>query len=163
MYGNLWYPGKSHRVIKHKYSQANSECTRWHFAFPLCCHSNDTRVPITNQPNSTQLGSTPTIPQRYIQVHAVVWKCGEGQTDTQTNRRPWPTYISLRLCFTRNVISDENVIQKWKCIDAVVVYVDRKMRTTPLHCAFCISSKGAHAFVCFCHHRGQPVLAGTSS
>jgi len=27
----------------------------------LCCHSNETRVPIINPPNSTQLEGTPTI------------------------------------------------------------------------------------------------------
>ena len=28
-------------------------------AFPLCCHSNATRAPITNPPNSAQLGGSP--------------------------------------------------------------------------------------------------------
>ena len=47
-------------------------------------HSNETLAPIANLPNSAQLKGTPTIPPRYIQVHAGVWECGEGQTDTQT-------------------------------------------------------------------------------
>jgi len=38
------------------YSSLN---TRWHFAFALCCHSNETRSPIANSPNSAQLGGTP--------------------------------------------------------------------------------------------------------
>ena len=42
------------------------------------------RVPTTNPPNSSQLDGTPTIPPTYIQVHVVLWKCGEGQTFTQT-------------------------------------------------------------------------------
>jgi len=50
----------------------------------VCCHSNKTRAPIANLPNSAQLVGTPTIPASYIRVHAVVWECGEGQTDTQT-------------------------------------------------------------------------------
>ena len=33
--------------------------TRWHFAFALCCHSNETRAAIANPPNSAQLGRTP--------------------------------------------------------------------------------------------------------
>jgi len=33
-------------------------------------------------PNSVQLEGTPTILPTYIQVHAVVWECGEGQTHT---------------------------------------------------------------------------------
>jgi len=32
----------------------------------------------------TQFTSS-TIPRSYIRVRAVVWECGEGQTDTQTN------------------------------------------------------------------------------
>jgi len=50
----------------------------------LCCHINKTRAPIANPPNSAQLEGTPTIPLSYIQVHAVVLECGEGQTDTRT-------------------------------------------------------------------------------
>jgi len=42
-------------------------------------------------PNSAQLQGTPTIPPSYIWVRAVVWECGEGQTDThidETHTRP---------------------------------------------------------------------------
>jgi len=39
---------------------------------------------VENPPNSAQLEGTPTIPPTYIRVRAVVWECGEGQTDTQT-------------------------------------------------------------------------------
>jgi len=28
--------------------------------------------------------ASPTIPSSYIRVHAVVWECSEGQTDTET-------------------------------------------------------------------------------
>jgi len=48
----------------------------------LCCHSNETRAPIANPPNNAQREGTPTIPPSYIRVRAVVWECGEGQTDT---------------------------------------------------------------------------------
>jgi len=60
--------------------------TRWHFAFGLCCHNNETRARIANPPNSAQLGGTPTTPPSCIRVRAVVWACGSGhrQTDTQT-------------------------------------------------------------------------------
>jgi len=50
----------------------------------LCCHSNETRPPTANPPNTAQLEGIPTIPPTYIRVRAVVWECGEGQTD----RRP---------------------------------------------------------------------------
>ena len=50
----------------------------------LSCHSNETRAPIANPPNSAQLEGTHTIPPTYIWVGAVVWECREGQTDTQT-------------------------------------------------------------------------------
>ena len=36
--------------------------------------------------NSAQLRGTPTILQSYIGVRAVVWACGEEQTDTLTHR-----------------------------------------------------------------------------
>jgi len=50
----------------------------------LCCHSNETRAPIADSPNSAQLEGTPAILPTYIWVRTVVWECGEGQTDTQT-------------------------------------------------------------------------------
>ena len=83
-----------------------STSTRWHFAFALCCHSNKTRAPIANPPNSAQLGSTPTIPPSYIRVHAVVWARGYGQT----HRRAWPTYISRPIQLTRNVMIKEMLL-----------------------------------------------------
>ena len=46
------------------------------FRVRRCCHSNETRAPIANPPN--------TIPLTYMRVRAVVWQCGGGQTDTQT-------------------------------------------------------------------------------
>jgi len=81
--------------------------TLWYFAFALCCHSNETRAPISNPPNSVQLGGTPTTLPSYIPVRAVVWAFGRGQnhrqTDRQTHRSAWPIYISRRLRLTRNV------------------------------------------------------------
>jgi len=50
----------------------------------LCCHSNETRAPISNPPNDAQREGTPYHSLSYIRVRAVVWECGEGQTDTQT-------------------------------------------------------------------------------
>jgi len=61
-------------------------------------------------PNSAQLQHTPYHFPSYIRVRAVVWEYSEGHTDKQTHsqrqthRRPWPIYISPRLCLTRNVI-----------------------------------------------------------
>jgi len=68
----------------------------------LCCHSNETRAPITNPPNSAQLEGIPTIPPSYIRVRAVVWECREGQTDTQQIdiQAAVSTYISRRLRLT---------------------------------------------------------------
>ena len=62
-----------------------STSSRWHFAFGLCCHSNETRAPIANAPNSAQLEGTPYHSPSYMRIGAVVRACGEGQTDTQTN------------------------------------------------------------------------------
>jgi len=101
-------PSAYNTVTRHKASTG----TRWHFAFVLCCHSNETRAPITNLPNGAQLGGTPTIAPSYIRVCAVVWACGNGQTDTQrhtqaeiqTHRHAWPIYILRHLRQTGNVI-----------------------------------------------------------
>ena len=53
----------------------------------LCCHSNATRAPIANLPNSAQLGGIPCHSPSYIRVPAIVWACGRGQTDRQTQTR----------------------------------------------------------------------------
>jgi len=50
------------------------------------CYSNETRASIANPPNSAQLQGTPTIAPSYIRVRAVVWECGEGQSDRETDR-----------------------------------------------------------------------------
>jgi len=44
-------------------------------------HSNATRAPIANPPNSAQLEAASTTPPSYIRVRAVVWAYGRGQTD----------------------------------------------------------------------------------
>ena len=70
----------SHKITRHRASTS----TRWHFAFGLCCHSNETRAPIANPPNSAQLEGTPYHSLKLYRIRAEVWACGEGQTDTQT-------------------------------------------------------------------------------
>jgi len=62
-------------------------------AFPQCCHSNASRAPIANPPNSAQLGGIPTTPQSYIWVRAIVWACGRGQTHRQTDTQTRVTTI----------------------------------------------------------------------
>ena len=49
-------------------------------------HSNATRAPIANPPNSAQLGGSLYHAPSYILVRAVVWAYGRGQTHTQTYR-----------------------------------------------------------------------------
>jgi len=50
----------------------------------LCCHSNETRAPIANPPNSAQLeGTTISFPKLHPGSCSNV-VCDEGQTDTQT-------------------------------------------------------------------------------
>ena len=43
-----------------------------HFAFALCYHSNATRSPIANLPNTAQLGGSLYHAPSYIRVRAVV-------------------------------------------------------------------------------------------
>jgi len=58
-----------------------------HFTFALCCHSNATRAPIANPPNSAQPGASPMTSSSYIRVCAIVWACGRGQADRRTHRQ----------------------------------------------------------------------------
>ena len=97
---NQVYLFKQHFTTHNETSPRASTSTRWHFAFALCCHSNATRAPIANSPNSTQLGG---IPYHSSKLHPGL--CGCGETATQTHRRGWPLYISRLLRLTRNVIT----------------------------------------------------------
>jgi len=67
-----------------------STSTHWHFALAPCCHSNETRAPIANPPNSAQLGGTP-----YHSPKLQVVSACDGHTDRQTHtvRGAWPIYI----------------------------------------------------------------------
>jgi len=58
-------------------------------------HSNATRAPIENPPNSAQLGVSPTTPPSYIPVRAIVWACGREQThtDRHTDARDHNTFL----------------------------------------------------------------------
>jgi len=79
----------------------------------LCCHRNETRAPIANPPICAQLEGTP---YQHPTLHSgpcssVGMRRG---TNTQTHRRPWPLYISLRLRLTQSVISKVNESSKWQ-------------------------------------------------
>jgi len=65
------------RDSKNNQAQALADISR----SALCCHSNETRAPIANLPNSAQLEGTRYHSPSYIRVRAVVWKCGDAQTD----------------------------------------------------------------------------------
>ena len=83
-----------------------STSTGWNFAFALCCHSNETRAPVANLPNSVQLEGTPTdFPKLHPDPCSSVGmqRGTDTETETQTHRRPWALYISRRLRLTRNV------------------------------------------------------------
>jgi len=66
----------------------------------LLC-SNETRAPIANPPNSTQLEGTP-IPFSQVSLHPdlvravdLVWQSGEGQTDTETATHTQPAAATI--------------------------------------------------------------------
>jgi len=66
-----------------------STSTRWHSAFgALLSWQRNPFTDCKSVQRCTTRGHPPTIPPTYIQVRAVVWECGEGQTythkDTQT-------------------------------------------------------------------------------
>jgi len=70
----------------------------------ICCHSNETRAPIANPPNSAQLGGTLYRPPTYIRVRAVVWRtAADRHTDRQTDVRDHS--ILCVVYDTRNVIT----------------------------------------------------------
>jgi len=76
---------KTLKQVKTRHRASTS--TRWHFVFWLCCHSNETRAPIVNPPNSAQLGGT-----RYhsLKLHpgpcssVEMWRGTHRQTNTDT-------------------------------------------------------------------------------
>ena len=89
-------------TASHSWWQANTG-THWHFAFELCCHSNETHAPITNPPNTAQLGGI-----RYHSPKLYPGPCNSvgpkhAAADRQTHRHGWQLYISHRLRFARNV------------------------------------------------------------
>jgi len=61
-----------HRATITRHRASTSMYSLTFFAFALCCHSNATRAPIANPPNSAQLGASPTAPPSYIRVRAIV-------------------------------------------------------------------------------------------
>jgi len=78
--------------------------------FALCCHSNATRAPIANPPNSAQLGGSlyhaPKLhpaPCSSVGVRPRTDRHTDRQTHRQTHRRAWPQYILRRLRLTQNV------------------------------------------------------------
>jgi len=82
--------------ITHTTRHRASTSTRWHFPFALCCHSNATRAPIANPPNSAQLGGNPYHSQV---TSGSVQQCGNAAADRQTDTRDH-IYISRRLPLT---------------------------------------------------------------
>ena len=78
-------------------------------------HSNATRTPIANPPNSAQLGGIPYHYPSYIRVRAVVWAYCRGQTDTQTR----VTTIHFASSTTRTKCNDSVTLMLWSCLELV--------------------------------------------
>ena len=85
-----------HNQAQSKYKHSLTFLVRRHVVSYKTC------APIANPPSSAQLEGTPTIPQV---TPGSLQQCGNAAWDRQTHRRPWPLYISPRLCLTRNVIT----------------------------------------------------------
>jgi len=74
----------------------------------LCCHSNATRAPIANPPNSAQLGgSLYHAAKLHPGPRSSVGVWPRTDTHTQTHRREWPQNILRRLRLTQNVIKSQ--------------------------------------------------------
>jgi len=59
----------------------------------LCCDRNEIRAPTADLPNSAQHRGHPYHSPCYMRVRAVVWECGDGQTDRDTHRQTAVTSI----------------------------------------------------------------------
>jgi len=79
-------------------------------AFPLFCHSNATRAPIANPPNSAQLWGSPYHSPSYIRVRAIVWACGRGQTNRHTDTQTRVTTIHFSWSTTHAKCNNNIVI-----------------------------------------------------
>jgi len=97
------------KTTSHSWWQANTGTHR-HFTFAPCCHSNETHAPITNLPNSAQLGGTPYHSPKWhpgLCSSVEMWQGTHTHTHTHTpwhtDRCTWPIYILRRLQLTQNV------------------------------------------------------------
>jgi len=110
-----------------------STSTQWHFAFGLCCHSNETCAPIANLPNSAQLEGT-TYHSRKLHPGPCssvgMWPWTDRQTDMDIHRRVWPIYISPWLRLTRNVIIQQHL---WQSI-RLFMFMDYVLCPTSMPC-----------------------------
>jgi len=103
----------------------------------ICCHSNKTRAPTANPPNSAQLESTPTVSPSYIRVRAraVVWECSDGQTDRQTH-----THTHTHTQTAVAIIHFTSALPHAKCNNYIihVMYIScRKQRRAIVCLMFC--------------------------
>jgi len=92
----------------------------------VCCHSNKTVHRLQIRPIVHNKKAPAAILPSYICIRAVVWECGEGQTDRQTHRWPRSIHISLWLCLTKKVIrsrvhsvemrNSQELRREWECV-----------------------------------------------
>jgi len=78
VYRILWY------LSSNDDNDRASTSTRWHFALGAVVIATKPMHRLQIRPIVHKWRTSPTIPPSYIQVCAVVWECGEGQTDMQT-------------------------------------------------------------------------------
>jgi len=89
-------------------------CTRYHFAFALCCHSNATRSSIANPPNSVQLQGHPYHSPHPGPCNSVGMRTRtDRQTHTDTRVTTIHSVPKQPLCFL--VITSANEHQFFHC------------------------------------------------
>jgi len=107
--------------IRHRASTS----TRWHYAFALCCHSNETSPPIANPPKNEQLGS---IPYHSHKLHpgpcssVGMRRRTDRQTDTDTHRNtqtrvtniPFASATPHAKCNRHSVVTGQQQIHRLK-------------------------------------------------
>jgi len=87
--------------------RASTTCTRLHFAFALCDHSNATCAPIANWTNSAQLGGIPYHSPKLHPGPCNSYCVGmRPRTDTQTQTRVSTIHFAL---FTTHAKCNNNI------------------------------------------------------
>jgi len=101
---------------------------------PLCCHSNETRAPIANTPNSAQLGGTPYNSPKLHPGSCSSVGMRRGTADRHTDTQTRVTNIHFASSTTHAKCNDI-VAQGWWQTTPYCVSIESKTPLSPDVCA----------------------------